>query len=191
MIYFAKRKKKASHIDYKAITQHRHCSAAETLDQLWNGQNWLPPWPKHTSDTLVSYNQLSSPELSYILATSKLASANGVDLLSLYQANGVFYQAAASIKFPLQVRPHSLSPEDARMKPMSDKNAFSDLGLFPAPSLSPEPSLRHMVDDNSGRISIRSSPLAQPLMSCDVRAEFSISLAMPGFEMIPLRCWHS
>ncbi|KAM0341212.1 hypothetical protein ACHAPU_010142 [Fusarium lateritium] len=102
MISFAKRKKKASHLDYKAVTQRRHSSAAETLNQLWNGRNWLPPWLKHTGDTPASYNQLSSPDLSYILATSKLASANGVDLPSLYQPNGVFYQAAASIKFPLR-----------------------------------------------------------------------------------------
>lgn len=54
---------------------------------------------------------------------------------------------------------------------MSVEDAFSDLGLFPAPSLLLEPSLRRMADDKSGHISLGSSLLARSLMSCDVHTE--------------------
>jgi hypothetical protein len=84
---------------HRQNNQIRADVAVALLDRHWAGRNWLPPWPKPTSDDPLTLEELTMPDLSNLSSITQIAIHNGVALPSLYQPGGVIFQACqASIQ---------------------------------------------------------------------------------------------
>lgn len=85
--------KRKQETDWTSINSKRRKRCLESLDSIWGGRGWLPPWPRSKGDA-VSVDNAPFVDVSNLATISLIASKQGISLPSLWQPGGILYDTA-------------------------------------------------------------------------------------------------